>query len=173
MKWMAGGLVAAVLVATLFVAAAVGALGVSVAPPVTTAAGWEEIPPPMAALYREAAARFGIPAPILAAIGKVECDHGTDPACAEPNDAGAVGPMQFLPGTFARYGWASGDPEPSIDNASDAVFAAAALLAANGVNADPAGAIFAYNHSQAYVEVVESWAFIYGWDPTDAEGAGS
>ncbi|MDC7341238.1 hypothetical protein PQR15_38100 [Streptomyces lydicus] len=37
---------------------------------------------------------------MLAAIGKVETDHARHPTMRSP--AGAVGPMQFLPATFAN-----------------------------------------------------------------------
>jgi len=100
---------------------------------------------------------------VPAAVGKVECDHGRHPACATPNAAGAVGPMQFLPSTFAAYAPASGNPSPSILDPRDAIFAAAAKLAADGVATDPAAAIYAYNHSAAYVAQVAAWAVAYGW----------
>ena len=49
------------------------------------------------------------------------------PTC--PNAAGAEGPMQFEPPTFAAYTWAAGRPDPNIDDPHDAIFAAAAMLA--------------------------------------------
>ena len=124
----------------------------------------DDIPADAQALYQEAAQRFGIAWPLLAAVGKVECDHGKDRRCSRPNQAGAEGPMQFLPSTFARWSWASGSPDPSPYDHRDAVFAAAAKLEADGVNADPDAALFSYNHSQEYVETVESWAVSYGWE---------
>jgi hypothetical protein len=127
-----------------------------------------DIPIETRGLYERAAGRFGIPWPLLAAVGRVECRHGQDPRCSRPNEAGAEGPMQFLPATFARWSWASGGPDPSPYDAEDAVYAAAAKLAADGAAADPSAALFSYNHSSAYVADVESWALRYGWEPPDA-----
>src|SRR3954471_12561547 len=75
-----------------------------------------DIPPDYLSLYQEAATELGMPWQILAAVGKVESDHGRDPVSRHPNSAGAEGPMQFLPGTFAAYSWASGTTDPNIDN---------------------------------------------------------
>jgi cell wall-associated NlpC family hydrolase len=104
---------------------------------------------------------------VLAGIGKLECDHGRspDPACWQEgaiNSAGAGGPMQFLAGTWARYGVdADGDGRADRWDPADAVFAAANYLQASGAPADIPGAVFAYNHSQAYVDEVLRWASIY------------
>jgi len=167
-KALGAGVGALVLGVPLLLAAALGPLGAGAAP-----AGREapasgppaEVPPEMWALYTEAAGRFGVPAGLLAAVGRVESDHGRDEACLVPNAAGAVGPMQFLPATFARWSWASGSPAPSILDPRDAVMAAAAKLAADGAAQDPARALFSYNHSDAYVAGVEAWALVYGWRP--------
>ena len=127
-----------------------------------------DIPIEMGGLYERAAERFGIPWPMLAAVGRVECRHGLDPSCSRPNEAGAEGPMQFLPATFARWSWASGSPAPSPYDAEDAVYAAAAKLAADGVNGDPTKALLSYNRSRAYVADVMAWALWYGWSPPDS-----
>ena len=67
-----------------------------------------DIPPTYLAAYQGAAATCpGLPWTVLAGIGKVESDHGrsTLPGVRSgANSAGAQGPMQFLPATFARYG---------------------------------------------------------------------
>ena len=170
MRWAALGAVGVVLLPVLAIGAAVGGLGDARA-----GGAWGgrpealgDIPPGFLALYGEAAARFGVPVQVLAAVGKVECDHGRNPACARANSAGAVGPMQFLPATFAAYAGASGNPNPSILDPRDAVFAAAAKLAADGVVADPVGAIYSYNHAHWYVATVVAWAVAYGWSPAPA-----
>src|SRR4051794_3333401 len=120
-----------------------------------------DIPPAYLALYEEAATELGMPWELLAAIGKIESDHGRNPAIWQPNAAGAEGPMQFLPATFAAYSWASGNPSPDIYDARDAIFAAAALLVDNNVRDDPRGAIFAYNHASWYVDEVLAQAAVY------------
>ncbi|MGH8972798.1 MAG: transglycosylase SLT domain-containing protein [Acidimicrobiia bacterium] len=117
-------------------------------------------------LYNQAGERFAVPASLLAAVGRVECDHGRD-RCAVAGPAGALGPMQFLPTTFDAWSWASGSPTPSILDPRDAVFAAAAKLAGDGAATDPAGALFAYNPSRAYVATAVAWALSYGWSPPD------
>lgn len=77
----------------------------------------------------------------------------------------AVGPMQFIPTTWAR--WArDGDGDGTADphNLYDAATAAGAYLCRAGdfVSADgPRRAIFAYNHSDAYVDVVLQLAEAY------------
>jgi len=113
-----------------------------------------EIPRDYLVLYREAGAAYGVPWQLLAAIGKVESDHGRNPAAYRPNEAGAQGPMQFIPSSWARYRWASGSPQPDINNPRDAIFAAAAYLRAAGAPGDLPRAVFAYNHAWWYVDMV-------------------
>ena len=120
-----------------------------------------DIPPAYLALYVQAAGRFGLPWELLAAVGKVETDHGRNPAMNSPNAAGAEGPMQFEPPTFAEYSWAAGDPNPNIYDPHDAIYAAAAMLAANGAPDDTPGALYAYNHAHWYVDDVLAWAATY------------
>src|ERR671922_214231 len=73
-----------------------------------------DIPAHYLVLYQQAAARFGVDWAVLAAIGKIECDHGRleAPGCNPPgtvNRAGATGPMQFLGST-----WRAGTPPMTI-----------------------------------------------------------
>jgi len=145
------------LLPVLVIAAAMG--GVEIAQPSPTALA--DIPPAYLALYQQAALEFGIPWELLAAVGKVESDHGRDPASRKPNAAGAQGPMQFLPATFAEYAWASGSPHPNIDDPRDAIDAAAAMLVDNDVRDNPRQALYAYNHSTSYVDQVLTWAALY------------
>ncbi len=110
------------------------------------------IPPFLLSIYQAAGAAYDIPWQTLAAINEVETDYGTD---LDTSSAGAIGWMQFLPATWRRYGVdasASGARDPY--NAADAIFAAARFLAAAGGTHNLAGAIFAYNHSHAYVRSV-------------------
>jgi hypothetical protein len=114
------------------------------------------------AYQRAATACPGLSWTVLAAIGTVESDNGQSPLPgirSGHNAAGAAGPMQFEPTTFARYARPvppHGADPPSPYDPVDAAFAAARLLCANG--AAGAGelqqAIFAYNHSRAYVTQV-------------------
>jgi hypothetical protein len=167
-KAVAGGVTALLLLPLLFVAAITGAGGGDGWASSVPAASTVDVPAEMWALYAEAASRFGIQPAILAAVGKIECDHNRNPACGVANSAGAIGPMQFLPATFAGWSWASGNPSPSPLDPRDAVFAAAAKLAGDGAVSDPEGALFSYNHSRAYVATVEAWALAYGWTPPSA-----
>jgi hypothetical protein len=151
---------------------------VSVLPAFSTSAGGEptyepsataraEIPPLYLALYMEAAARFGLDRTILAGIGRVECDHGRDPApsCTvegQFNSAGAGGPAQFLVSTWQRYGIsASGQGTPDMWNPADAIFSMANYLHASGAPANYGQAIYAYNHAWWYVADVLAWARRY------------
>jgi hypothetical protein len=126
-----------------------------------------DIPPDYLLLYQQAGLAFDIPWEILAAVGKVECDHGRypDAACRQQgveNGAGAGGPMQFLAGTWARYG-IDADQDGVADrwNPADAIVSAANYLAASGAPGDLEAALYAYNPSRAYVAEVLSWAEHY------------
>ena len=96
----------------------------------------------------------GLDPAVLAAIHTIETRQGRD---RRVSSAGAVGPMQFLPATWAHYGMdGNGDGRADIRNFSDAVFSAASYLCANG-GADPKqlpSAIWNYNHSHEYVSAV-------------------
>ncbi|WP_232668308.1 C40 family peptidase [Pseudonocardia sp. TRM90224] len=137
--------------------------------PSTTAL--EDIPPSMAQLYHAAAATCpGLDWAVLAAVGKVETDHGRSPlpgVSSGENPAGAGGPMQFLAATFAdvvaRHPPPSGGATPpSRYNPSDAVHAAAAYLCDSGAhNGDLRTALFTYNHDSSYVDQVLAQADIY------------
>jgi cell wall-associated NlpC family hydrolase len=121
------------------------------------------IPAQMLELYGRASASCpGLPWTVLAAIGTVESANGTSSlpgVHSGANPAGAEGPMQFLPATFAAYAFpvpGGGQNPPSPYDPTDAVFAAARDLCANGAagGADLARAVFAYNHDARYVEQV-------------------
>ena len=99
--------------------------------------------------YREAQRRSGIPWQLLAAVNFVESDFGR---MRETSVAGAQGPMQFMPATWASYG--RGD----IHDPHAAILAAARFLRAAGAPADERGALYRYNPSSAYVDAVERFA---------------
>jgi cell wall-associated NlpC family hydrolase len=85
----------------------------------------------------------GLGWPVLAAVGKVESDHGRT---AGPSSAGAIGPMQFLPGTWTAYGVdGNGDSRTDVHDPADAVPAAAGYLCALGATSNLHDALIAYN----------------------------
>jgi len=124
--------------------------------------------PAYMALYHRAAAAMcpGLSWTVLAAIGQVESGHGRDTSTSY---AGAMGPMQFLPATFASYA-VDGDHDgvASIMDPADAIFTAARYLCANGAATGPnalANAIFHYNHADWYVQMVLALARQYAAGP--------
>ncbi len=115
-------------------------------------------------IYQAAAVQYGVPWQVLAAINEVETDYGTD---LNVSSAGAIGWMQFMPETWLRYGvdvQEAGYADPY--NPIDAIFAAARYLRAAGASHDLKTAVFAYNHSQAYVESVLLRAKLIAHYPT-------
>lgn len=146
-----------------------------------------DIPGNYFAAYQSASIRYGIDWAILAAVGKIECDHGRNRSsgCNPPgtvNAAGATGPMQFLGSTW-RVGTApmavpapgpptvspsagyaadgDGDGLADVWNPADAIDGAARLLRANGAPANYRRALFAYNHAGWYVARVMAKADEY------------
>ncbi|HEY0452846.1 lytic transglycosylase domain-containing protein [Actinophytocola sp.] len=114
-------------------------------------------------------------------------DHGF--AAIRDTDAGrldgdplwdrAVGPMQFIPGTWTR--WAADgntDGVANPHNVYDASLAAGRYLCANNrdlaVPADLNEAVLSYNRSPAYLRLVLAWMRSYALDVTAIpDGAGS
>jgi cell wall-associated NlpC family hydrolase len=133
-------------------------------------AALSDIPPAYLALYMGAARTCpDLPWGVLAGIGEVESDHGQSTAPgvrSGANYAGAEGPMQFEPATFAQYA-VDGDHNGQLSpyDPADAIYTAAAMLCANGAASGTAAgirqAVFAYNHSRAYVNDVLGWAARY------------
>jgi cell wall-associated NlpC family hydrolase len=121
------------------------------------------IPASYLAGFKAAGTGYGIPWTVLAAIGEVESGDGENDG---PSSAGALGPMQFLPSTWTLYGDGG-----NIQDPADAIPAAARLLAANGAPGHLQQAIFAYNHSSAYVTDVLAWAARYAASGTQAISA--
>jgi membrane-bound lytic murein transglycosylase B len=100
--------------------------------------------------YAEAQRRFGVHWSVLAAVNFVESAFGRVRSASE---AGARGPMQFLPSTWRVYGM-GGD----IDDPRDAILAAANYLRRSGAPGDLDRALFAYNHSTSYVRAIRRFA---------------
>ncbi|MGV9802674.1 lytic transglycosylase domain-containing protein, partial [Mycobacterium sp. NPDC003449] len=80
--------------------------------------------------------------------------------------ARAMGPMQFLPGTWARYASdGDGDGRADVQNLFDATLAAARYLCSGGLNlrdqSQVMAAILRYNNSVAYARNVLGWAAAY------------
>jgi transglycosylase-like protein with SLT domain len=122
---------------------------------------WSIVAPPPAdellGYYRDAEAASGVGWNYLAAINLVETRLGS---VVGPSSAGAQGPMQFLPSTFAAYG-DGGD----IHAPRDSIMAAGKYLAANGFATSPDRAIYGYNHAAQYVRAVKDYAAILAADP--------
>jgi Transglycosylase SLT domain len=100
--------------------------------------------------YAAAQRRFGINWSILASVNFVESAFGRIRSASE---AGARGPMQFLPSTWRAFGLGG-----AIDDPHDAILAAANLLHHNGAPRHLDRALFAYNHSTAYVRAIRRFA---------------
>lgn len=168
-----------------------------------------DIPAELLSLYVSAADTCpGLSWSVIAAVAKVETDHGRfagaqlqlngdvqPPIIGLPlngasgtrairdTDGGrldgdsvwdrAVGPLQFIPGTWATYGVdANGDGVADPHNFNDAVHAAARYLCANGggVAETLRTAVLAYNHADWYADEVLSFAERYA-QPVVAAGS--
>jgi hypothetical protein len=99
--------------------------------------------------YSEAEQLTAIPWYWLAAIHLQETRMGRIQGVSS---AGAVGPMQFLPTTWAQC--CSGDPTVT----RDAIIGAATYLAQSGGPDDMAAAVYQYNPNDGYVAVVTAYA---------------
>lgn len=122
-----------------------------------------DIPAEYLAAYRDAAARFGLDWPVLAAVGRVETNHGRNRNGCDPNYAGARGPMQFLEPTFVHAAKLAGLANPDICDPADAIAAAAAYLKSNGAPDDWQRALYRYNPADWYPPLVMGWAERYGY----------
>ena len=119
-------------------------------------------------LFKASAAKYcpGMSWTVLAAIGQIESGDGANNG---PSSAGALGPMQFMPGTWAEWGINGFGPPgpPDIMDPLDAIPSAARMLCAAGAGtpATLPGAIFAYNHAAWYVDEVLALAGEYAKNP--------
>jgi murein DD-endopeptidase MepM/ murein hydrolase activator NlpD len=128
-----------------------------------------QIPPFLLPIYQAAGIDYDVPWQVLAAINEIETDYGRN---LSVSTAGAVGWMQFLPSTWARYGVdATGSGYADPYNPVDAIFAAARYLSAAGASKNIAGAIYAYNHASWYVQSVLLRAKLIGGMPNTLVGA--
>lgn len=130
-----------------------------------------DIPANYLALYQKAAKicpRLGWH--VLAAVGKIETNHGRSAlpgVTSGQNASGAMGPMQIIKPTWdailARHRLPlGGATPPSPYNPHDAIHAAAYLLCDSGANrGDIRAALFAYNHATWYVNKVLAQARRY------------
>lgn len=112
-----------------------------------------EAPAPAADLlrwYRGAGREYDVEWEVLAAINLVETGLGRIHA---DSVAGAQGPMQFMPATWAR--WGNGD----VQDPHHAIYGAARYLAASGAaEGRLADALWAYNNDDRYVRAVNLYA---------------
>ncbi len=132
--------------------------------------------------YQVVGQQYGVPWTLLAGIGTVESDNGqtTLPGVhSGANAFGAAGPMQIGIGGKAGNVWGGAPVHPasevvngvatdedgngvaSVYDPADAIAGAARYLLAAGVQTNPSGAVFAYNHLQSYVQSVLYWAGVY------------
>ena len=78
--------------------------------------------------------------------------------------AGAQGPMQFIPSTWAAYG------EGDVYDDHDSILAAAKYLKAAGAPADMLKALLAYNHSTPYANALIAFAAVLRATPDEYRG---
>jgi hypothetical protein len=173
-------LAAVVLIALIPVAAACTIIGLAAAavvgePDASMGGQVADIPGPYLAAYRASAERFQLGSsgwPYLAAIGKVESDHGRSKAPGVSSGQNAygccAGPMQIHNGfgsgggTWGRFKVdGDGDGRLDIYDADDAIATAARYLAASGAPADWRRAVYSYNHAGWYVDEVFAHATAY------------
>jgi hypothetical protein len=120
------------------------------------------IPKPAGVLrswFEQAERRFGVRWELLAAVMFIESKFGRVKASSS---AGAQGPMQFIPSTWARYGL-GGD----INDPHDAIMGAANYLHASGAPGNERAALYAYNHAWPYVDAVLAYANQMAGDDRD------
>src|SRR5207302_5197030 len=124
-----------------------------------------QVPSNWLTLYKDSAALYckGLSWTVLAAIGEIESGNGANNG---PSSAGALGPMQFMPSTWAAWGidGFGRTGTPNIMDPLDAVPSAARMLCAEGAANGAAGlsqAIFDYNHATWYVNEVLQLATEY------------
>jgi soluble lytic murein transglycosylase-like protein len=116
-----------------------------------------EPPGVLLGFYREAENRFGVAWQVLAAVNYTESKFGR---VVSASSAGAQGPMQFIPSTWAAYGL-GGD----VHDPHDAILGAANYLHASGAPGNYRVALYHYNPVPAYVDAVMRYAHQMTRDP--------
>jgi peptidoglycan DL-endopeptidase CwlO len=150
--------------------------------PTASSDAHDSIPANYLTLFQETGSKYGVPWVVLAGIGEVESDDGrsTLPGVhSGANAFGAAGPMQIGIGGASGNEWggtpihpasevvngvatdADGGGVADVYDPADAIAGAAKYLLEHGVQQNVSGAIFAYNHSDAYVQLVLSYASAY------------
>jgi hypothetical protein len=115
--------------------------------------------------YWKVAEEYGLNWAKLAAVGQIESNQGRNPAPGVSQGTtpdGAAGPAQFLGSTWARYG-VDADGRGGINpyDPADAITAMAAYLKASGAPQHWRAALYAYNHSIAYVNAIIALSRLY------------
>ena len=110
--------------------------------------------PAFAASYLSVQAQTGTPWQLLAAVHAAETGQSGD--TARRSAAGATGPLQFMPATFAHYAMdGDGNGTKDITSYNDAILTAGHYLAAGGADKGRyTTALYNYNHSSSYVSRV-------------------
>lgn len=133
----------------------------SIVRPISRPSRFRTGPPQPAGLllrwFRDAERRFSVDWELVAAVMFIESKFGR---VRSTSTAGAQGPMQFIPSTWAAYGM-GGD----IHDPHDAIMGAANYLHRSGSPSNDRRALLAYNHSRAYVNAVLSYANQMKRDP--------
>jgi len=145
--------------------------------PAPTGAALADIPPVYYALYVQTADDFDTDWEVLAAIGKVETNHGRSKLPGVRSGVNAygccAGPMQFavsvaagcrvcVGDTWGAYGIdGNEDGTRNVYDPHDAIPGAANYTNANGAPDDWQRALRRYNDSHAYYLEVMHWASVY------------
>ncbi len=132
------------------------------AAPIATKLSAAGLNPSFAANYLSVQNQTGTPWQLLAAVHETET--GQSGNTARKSYAGATGPMQFMPATFAHYAMdGDGNGTKDITDFDDALLTAGNYLRAGGADkAKYSAALYNYNHSNTYVSHVLSIAHRLG-----------